>query len=122
MLNSSPSPVFPPQESGYSQNHLDSVRASVFEVSPQSFCILGIVSSLDHDAALIPCGDDGRPHTRLCSPEGSQHVKQRDYGFSIPQDAQNSTGRGPEQPDPALGLAPLRANDRTKELQWSLPT
>lgn len=77
MLNFSPCPFSPPQESSYRQNHLDSVGAHVFEVSPQSFCILGIVSSLDHDAALHPCGDEGRPHTRLCCPEHRQHVKGR---------------------------------------------
>lgn len=117
-----PPPSLPPQESGYSHNHLDSVGASVFEVSPRSFCILGIVGSLDHEAALHPCGDEGRPRTRLSWPERSQHVKGRDYGFSIPQGAQNSTGQGPEQPDPALGLALLRADDRAKDLQRSLPT
>jgi len=114
--------LFSPQESGYSQNPLDSLRACVSEASPQSLCTLGTVSSLDREAALHPCGDEGRSHTTLCWPERSQHVKGRDYGFSIPQHAPNSTGQGPEQPDPALGLVLLRAADRTKDLQRSLPT
>lgn len=45
-------PLFSSLESGYSQNHLDSVRASVFEVSPYSFCIPANVSSPEEDAAL----------------------------------------------------------------------
>jgi len=68
-------PLLSPQESGYSQNHFDSLRACVSEASPQSLCTLGAVSSLDREAALHPCGDEGRSHTRLCWPEHSQHVK-----------------------------------------------
>lgn len=51
-------------------------------------------------------------HTSGCGGH-NVHVKGWDYGFSIPQDAQNATGQDPEQSDSVFGLTLPWPDDST---------